>query len=277
MTIDQSYGKNKVCFITGSGSANGAMMAKRIAQFGYDIALHHSGRDEEGAQKTAREIREQSGVNCVVFSEDLTKPHSSRRLFDQFQKQFDRLDLFIANAGITAGGDLTHMNPAAFEKVYQVNWTGTFFTVQYAARIMAQKGIPGQIVLISSNHHRNNCPGYAPYGCMKEALCRLTEHCALELSPYNIRITCLAPGWIANGSPQFSDPQKRAQLDRIAQTLPLRRFVTSEELADWSVFLTTDAGKSYSGDTINIDGGASFLDGASTDEIPVLSFQELSI
>lgn len=233
-------------------------MALRIAQAGYDVALHHSGRDSEKAQATARAVRD-AGARCEVFTENFMEEGAAERLFIQFSRQFSRLDLFVANAGITAGGALTDMPAESFEKIYRVNWTGTYFSIQEAAKYMIASHTPGSIVAIASNHHVNNWDKMSAYGSMKQAIVRLVEYAALELAPYGIRVNCLAPGYIDHE--QAMRPKWREGMDRIAATIPLKRWVPSSELAQWALFLASPAAASYTGGVIDIDGGARLADG----------------
>jgi len=247
-----------VCLITGSGSGNGSVMALRIAGAGYDVALHHSGRDSDKAESAAQAVRE-TGARCEVFTENFMEEGAAGRLFTQFSQRFSRLDLFVANAGITAGGELADMPAESFEKIYRVNWTGTFFSIQEAAKRMIAWHIPGSIVAIASNHHLNNWNGMSAYGSMKQAIVRLVEYAGLELSPYGIRVNCLAPGYIDHE--QAMHPRGRAYMEKMRRTIPLKRWVPSSELADWALFLASPAAASYTGGTIDIDGGAHLADG----------------
>ena len=248
--------EKKVCFITGSGSGNGRGMALRMAEHGYDIALHHSGRDPEMAEKTAALIREK-GVRCEVFTEDLFQPNAAKRLFDQFRGKFDRLDVFVNNSGRTLGGKLLEMTEETFDNVDRVNWKAAYFCVQQAGLFMKEKKIPGSIVIISSNHHLVNFGRTSAYASMKEALVRFTQYAALEFSPYGIRVNCIAPGNIDPGY------EKRAGFfqkeKRVAKTLPLKRFVKSSELADIAEFLSSPAAASITGNTLDVDGGMFLL------------------
>ena len=248
--------ERKVCFITGSGSGNGRGMALRMAELGYDIALHHSGRDPESAENT-RKLIVGKGVRCEVFVENLFEPGAAKRLFDQFRAKFDRLDVFVNNSGRTMGGRLLDMTEEKFDYMDRVNWKAAYFCVQQAGLFMKEKGIRGSIVIIGSNHHLVNFGTSSAYASLKEALVRFTKYAALEFSPYGIRVNCIAPG---NIDPGYEKRDHFYEIvERVSKTVPLHRYVPSSELADITEFLSSPAAASITGNTLDVDGGMFLL------------------
>ena len=242
-----------VCFISGSGSGNGRGMARRMAEMGYDLALHHSGRDPSGATAIESEIKAM-GCRAEILTEDLSKPGSALRLFRSFREKFDRLDLFIANAGVTRGSRILDMSEETFDEVCDIDLKGTFFCVREAGLFMKEHGIGGSVVIISSNHSKRMWSGYSVYGSVKEALRRFTEYAAIEFAPFGVRVNCLAPGYIIREYDITPEQRLNYYTD-----IPLKRRVLSSELADWAVFLASGCAASVTGVTIDIDGGARLL------------------
>lgn len=245
--------ERKVCFISGSGSGNGRGMAVRMAESGYDMAIHHSGRDPESAKAVRSQI-EGMGCRAEVFAEDLSKPGSVHRLFEQFREKYDRLDIFIANAGVTRGNPVLEMREETFDELNGIDWKGSVFCVKEAGSFMKEREIKGSIVIISSNHSKRMWAGYSIYGSLKAALNRFTEYAAVEFAPYGIRVNCLAPGYIDREYDQVPGKTRRFHGE-----IPLKRSVRSSELADWTMFLASGAAASVTGVTIDIDGGARLL------------------
>ena len=96
-----------------------------------------------------------------------------------------------------------------------------------------------------------------PASSFKAAMVRFTKWAALEFSPYKIRVNCIAPGWI---DPEYDKtPGYRAKREWVNPTLPLKQMVTSSELAEIADFLASPAGRSITGQTINVDAGDSLL------------------
>ena len=250
--------ERKVCFITGSGSGNGRGMALRMAEHGYDIALHHSGRDPETAENTRKLIAEK-GVRCEVFTEDLFLPNAAKRLFDQFRAKFDRLDVFVNNSGRTMGGKLLDMNEETFDYVDRVNWKAAYFCVQQAGLFMKEKNIKGSIIIIASNHHLVNFGWSSAYASMKEALVRFTKYAALEFSPYGIRVNCIAPGLIYT---KIMDRYSKRDIEGFNRKIPAGYGGQPSDIVPMIQFLADkEKSRFIVGQTIFIDGGQS-IDGA---------------
>lgn len=249
--------ERKLCFITGSGSGNGRGMAIRFAELGYDICLHHSGRDPEGAEKTRQEVLTK-GVDCKILVEDLTESGAAQRLFEKFRAEYDRLDIFINNSGITRRSPLMTVDEESINQVINVNFRACYFCVAEAGKFMREKGIRGSIATIASNHHLVNFPrSFSIYASMKAAMVRFVKWAALEFSPYGIRVNCIAPGYILplNREKELYQRFEESLYPRI----PLKRIVTPAELADLAEFLASPSGRSITGQTINVDGGDSLL------------------
>ena len=247
--------ENKVCFITGSASNNGRRMAERLAELGYDIAIHHSGRSPENAEEVKRNV-EAFGRKAEIFEEDLSVPGAAERLFRKFREKYDRLDLFINNAGVTVSGNLPDITEADYERVTGIDYRAAVFCVREACEFMREKKIPGSVLVISSNHHDRLWRYSALYGSTKEALCRFVKYAAVEYIRDGIRVNCIAPGWID------WEIVSRLHMAEIAEReIPAKRFVTSGEIADWAHFLAGPAARSLTGQTIDLDGGASLLNG----------------
>lgn len=247
--------ERKVCFITGSSSGNGRGMAIRFAELGYDICLHNSGRNPELTEDTKREI-EARGVTCKVLTEDLTQSEGAQRLFEKFRGEYDRLDLFVNNSGLTLRENLFDIGEEMVDTVINLNFRACYFSAAEAAKFMREKGEPGTIILIGSNHLVVNFKGRnSIYASMKAAMARFTKWAALEFSPYGIRVNCIAPG---NIDPEYNKtPDFYEKADRIKERIPLKRFVPSSELADFAEFLASPSGRSITGQTILVDGGDS--------------------
>jgi len=245
----------KVCLITGSGSGNGHGMAIRFAELGYDICLHHSGRDPESAEKT-RGIVLSKGVDCKILVEDLYESGAAQRLFEKFSAEYDRLDLFINNSGKTVWGSLMDASEEKFQVACNVNWRACYFCIAEAGKFMKEKGIKGSIVTIASNHWKVNFGHFAAYGSMKAAMVRFVQYAALEFSKYGIRVNCIAPGYINAGDDAYPNFKFEEYEKQVTPEIPLHRFVTSSELADIAEFLASPVAASITGNTLTVDGGA---------------------
>lgn len=263
--------ENKVCFLTGSGSGNGRSMALRMAELGYDIALHHSGRDPQSAEEIRSQIAA-LGRRVEVFVEDLSQSGAAARLFCQFAEKFDRLDIFVNNAGITRFSRIPEMTEEMYDQLMNIDLRAACFCIKEACLFMRERGIKGSVVTIASNHHSRLWLSAAAYGSAKEAMCRYVKYAAMEFCRDGIRVNCIAPGYIDREYGQ-SDKTKES-FARISRTeIPMHRFVTSREIADWTEFISSPAGLSLTGQTIDLDGGASIV-GAAMQEYGLILEEE---
>lgn len=239
---------NKTAFITGGGTGIGRGIALGLAEKGYDVAISYCG-SEAGARETVNKIQEM-GRNAIAIRADISKVDDIRRMFEAFQKSFDRLDLFVNNAGLTEKAAFLETDEALFDKICNVDYKGAFFCMQQAAKLMVKQGIQGSMVLISSNNAIAHFADVTVYASVKQAAVKMAEHMAIELAKYGIRVNTIAPGWTDTGA---------ARLDAKEETyykVPLQKWVTVEEIAETVTFLGSEAAASMTGTTLLMDNGA---------------------
>ena len=247
--------ESKVALITGAGSGLGRGIARALAEAGYDLGIH-TGSNAERAKQRADKLHASTGRRVEVFVADFSQGGGARALFEQFNKAFDRLDLFVNNAGVTMGGRILNMTEEAFDTLNNINWKNAYFCVKEAAQVMIDKQIAGNMVLISSNHHAMVLAGNSPYSLVKESIVKYTKHAAMEFARYGIRVNCVAPGWINTG-----EKRMEGQFEDSVKEIPLHRWVEPCEIAQWILFLTSSAAASLTGDTIELDGGVRLMSG----------------
>ena len=239
---------NRVAFVTGGGTGIGRGIALELAKAGYDVAVHcHSSTG--GADSVADEIRAM-GRKCAVLTADLSKVSQIKALFAQFDREFDRLDLFVNNAGVTLKSPFLETTEETFDRICGVDYKGAYFAMQAAARRMVAKQIRGSIVVISSNNDRAHFADVSVYGSTKAALAKLAGHIAIELAQYGIRVNTVAPGWTDTGSARLDDPGSTYY------KVPLQRWTTPAEIGQAVLYLSGDYAKSITGTELTVDGGA---------------------
>lgn len=242
---------SKNALVTGAGTGIGRAIALELAKAGYDVALHCNG-SRDGAESAAAEIRT-LGRRAEVYQADLSDVAAIGGMFDAFKRDFDRLDLFVNNAGITLLAPFLEMTPEAFDKNCAVDFRAPYFCCQAAARMMKGQDGAGNIVVIASNNAYCRFARASAYGSMKTGLVKMVQHIALEMSKFGIRCNSISPGWTDT---------KAARLDEKETTyykIPLRRWVKPEEVGQAVLFLDSPAASSITGADIVMDGGARLM------------------
>lgn len=237
-----------VAFVTGGASGIGASIALTFAKNGYDVAISYLGSHAK-AETVAAEIRAM-GRTCAIIKADISKYAEVEVMFEEFKKSFDRLDVFVNNAGVTKKSAFLEATEADFDEICDVDFKGAYFAMQNAAKLMIEKGIQGNIIAISSNNAIAHFADVSVYGSVKAALSKLVEHIAIELAKYRIRANTIAPGWTDTGA---------GRLDAKEETyykIPLNKWAEPSEISETCLFLVSPAAKSITGTTIVIDNGA---------------------
>ena len=240
-----------VAFITGGAHGIGEKIALSFAESGYDVAISYRSNGEQ-ANAVADKIRAM-GRTCVVLKADLSKTEQIQKMFDEFEKSFDRLDVFINNAGITKKSKFLETFEEDFDEICDVDFKGSYFAMQRAAKIMVSKNIQGNIIAISSNNAIAHFADVSVYGSVKTALTKLIEHIAIELAQYKIRANTVAPGWTDTGAKRLGEKEETYY------KIPLNKWVEPSEIGGICLFLCSDAAKSITGATIVCDNGATLV------------------
>lgn len=238
----------KVAIVTGAGQGIGLEICRQLAKEGATVILNDL--DKELARTAAQSIND-AGGNCIASPGDSGDIEFIRRMVQLAEKEFGRLDIVIANAGITLFGDFMEYTPEAFNKVLQVNLGGTFFLAQAAAKQMKKQGGGGSILFTSSVTGHQAHKNLAAYGMTKAALEMLAKNLVIELSASKINVNCIAPGATLTER-TMDDPE----YENIWSTItPMGRPATTADIANAALFLVSDKAKHITGQSLVIDGG----------------------
>ena len=237
-----------VAFITGGANGIGKNIALTFAKNGYDIAITYRSKVEE-AQAVKDEIVAM-GRKCAIIKADISKYNEVVQMFEEFKKYFERLDVFINNAGVTKKSKFLETTEQDFDEICDVDFKGAYFAMQNAAKLMIEKNIQGNIIAISSNNAMAHFADVSVYGSVKKALIKLVEHIAIELAKYKIRANAIAPGWTDTGAKRLGEKEETYY------KIPLNKWCEPSEISDTCLFLVSPAAKSITGTTIVMDNGA---------------------
>ncbi|MEZ0607397.1 SDR family NAD(P)-dependent oxidoreductase [Fibrella sp. WM1] len=244
---------HQTALITGAGQGIGFAMARELARQGANVLLNDF--DADLAQQAAATIRQEGGV-CQALPGDASDVAFIRHLVETAVGTFGRLDIAIANAGITVFGDLFTTTPEAYQKIVDLNLRGSFFLVQAAATQMRaqgknEAGIAGRLLLMSSVVGQLGHPGLPVYSMTKAGLQMLTRQAVIDLSPEGITINAVAPGATLTER-TTDDPTYIPIWSRIT---PMGRPATVDDITAAALFLLSPAASHITGQTLTIDGG----------------------
>ena len=241
----------KIAFVTGASRVTGKGIALVLGK-SYDVGISYV-NNKAGADDTVKQI-ENSGGRAKAYKCDISDLAATRSTLDSFADEFGGFDILVNNTGLTRFHNFMDTTPEQYDEVMDVNLKGTYFTAQAAARKMAEFKNGGVILNISSVHATGTWPGDTLYATSKAGICRMTQAMALDLAPYNIRVVCLAPGYVDPGAPPMSEDRRkhRAQME---SRIPLHRYVTAEEIGEICGFLVSDKASYITGTTLYAEGG----------------------
>ena len=197
----------KKALITGGNSGIGLATARLFISEGAEVAI--TGRDQQTLDEAVAEL----GAKAHGYRADVTVAEDRKKLFAELAKDFGKLDIVFANAGISGRTPTGTTNEAIFENVVHTNLNGAFFTVNSAAPLMNDNG---SIIFNGSVHNHLGQPGVAAYAATKGGLVSMARSIAADLALRKIRVNVVAPGSTktpsgsAEGAPmlQQRNPQK---------------------------------------------------------------------
>ena len=255
----------KVALITGAGSGIGKATALLLAREGAKvIALS---RTDKEINETIDEVKRAGGEGIAVTA-DISSVADMQRTYDEVERQYGRLDIVFANAGINGvWAPLDELEPEEWQKTIDINLTGTFLTVKYALPMLKRNG--GAIIITASVNGTRifSNTGATAYSCTKAAQVAFTQMAALELAKHRIRVNVVCPGAIDTNIDESTTKrdieQEKEPVEFPEGSIPLTdgKPGTSEQVADLVLFLASDRARHITGTPIWIDGAESLLIG----------------
>lgn len=238
----------KIAVVTGGAQGIGQAIATTLAQEGSDVVV--ADLDANRCEETVARVQ-QLGRKAMAVSVNVGDWDQVKGMIDQVQKEWQRIDVLVNNAGITRDGLLLRMKEEDWQAVLQVNLTGTFFCVKAVLPTMSRQR-SGRIVNIASIVGAIGNIGQANYAASKAAVIGLTKTVAREYASRNITVNAVAPGFIDTAMTQdLSAETKEALLNQI----PLKRLGQPSDIADAVSFLCSEKAGYITGHVLHVNGG----------------------
>jgi 3-oxoacyl-[acyl-carrier protein] reductase len=215
------------------------------------VALNDS--NAELCQRAAQQINDSLDVERVYpYVCDAADVAATQDMFQRFVDRVGRLDIAIANAGITNYGAFLTTTPEAFDRLTSVNLRGSFFTAQTAAKIMIEAHIPGRIILQSSVTGIQAHLNLGGYGITKAGIRMMAKIIALEVGAYGITANAICPGATLTARTLQDDPEYEKNW---ASVTPTGRVGYVEDIVAAAMYLASPAASHVTGQTLVVDGG----------------------
>ena len=240
--------RNQVALITGGNTGIGRGVALAFADEGADVAVAYHGHQAE-AQLVADEIAAK-GRQCLLGHVEVTEEASVQAMVATAHQHFGRIDVFINNAGIQKPQAIADMSVADWDRMMHVHLRGAFLGCRAVAAVMSAQG-GGRIILTTSQLGYVGRPRYVAYSTAKGGLLAFTRALARELAPQGILVNSVAPGLIDNGFDPLPEEAKQVH----ALTLPLGRIGSVGDVVGAFVFLASEEGRYFCGQTLHPNGG----------------------
>lgn len=240
-------------FITGASRGVGRAAARKLAARGARVAVGYR-KERETAEDVVREL-ESLGGGGVPVQLDVGDHDARDRAFDEVERVFGSLDIFVANAAATAFKPLLQIKPHHVEKTFAITVNGFLFGVQRAAQLMAKQG-GGQVVAVSGYDAVRTIPRHGVLGAAKAAMEMLARQFAFELGPRGVRVNCVNFVYADTDSTRFYAGEGHDEMrEDVRQLTPLRDLATAEDVADAISYLCSPGSRFVSGQTLMVDGG----------------------
>lgn len=238
----------RTALVTGGNTGIGRAIALAYAREGADVALTWIEREPE-AQSLVREI-EALGQRARAIRCDVTQEADVAACVAQTVASLGALDILVSNAGIQRPQAITEMSVADWDRMMAVHLRGAFLVSREAARHMIPRKC-GWMIFTCSQLGYIGRERYTAYSAAKAGLIVFMRSLAKELAPHGILVNGVSPGLVDTGFDPLPEEVKQAH----AQSLPLKRLGTPEDMTSGYVFLASDEARYYCGQLLHPNGG----------------------
>lgn len=239
----------KVALVTGGSRGIGRSCAEALAAQGATVLVNYV-RGEEEARKVVAAITEKGGkAEAIQF--DIGETDKTEAAIADAAKRHGRLDILVANAGISQDNLVLRIKEEEIDRLFAVNVKGSIFAAKAAIKVM-MRAKTGRIVFLSSIVGEMGNAGQTGYAATKAALLGVTKSLSREYASRNVTVNAVAPGFIdTDMTTQIHAEMKDAML----KSIPLGRTGRAEEVAAAVTFLCTDEASYITGDVLRVNGG----------------------
>jgi 3-oxoacyl-[acyl-carrier protein] reductase len=235
----------KTALVTGATGGIGDAVARALHAQGATVAI--SGTRAAVLETLAGEL----GSRVHVLPCDLSDKDAVERLVPSAEEKMEKLDILVANAGVTKDNLFVQLKDEDWDQVIAINLTATFRLTRAAVKTMMRRRF-GRVIGISSVVGVTGNPGQGNYTASKAGMIGMMKTVGAEYAKRNVTANCIAPGFIAT---PMTDKLNEKQREGILARVPAGRLGTPADIASAAVYLASDEAGYVTGQTIHINGG----------------------
>jgi 3-oxoacyl-[acyl-carrier protein] reductase len=239
----------KVAIVTGGSRGIGRATAEALAEQGAHVVVNYARGEAEAAAVVEGIIARGGKAEALGF--DVTDSATTEAAISAVAKRLGRLDVLVANAGISIDGLLVQMKDETLDRVFAVNVRGALASARAAIKVM-MRAKKGRVIFVSSVVGEMGNAGQVAYAASKAAVIGATKSLAREYAKRNITVNAVTPGWIETDMTRDFTP---AQKEAMVGSVPLSRSGTAREAAAPIVFLASDEAAYVTGAVLRVNGG----------------------
>jgi NAD(P)-dependent dehydrogenase (short-subunit alcohol dehydrogenase family) len=239
----------KTALVTGGSRGIGRSTALALAAAGARVLLHYANSESQAEQAVA-DIRREGGEADKIRA-DLESRDGAHDLAKQVRSMTSRVDILVANAGVSTAKSIEDTTVGDFDRLFNVNVRAPYFLVQQLLPILTDKA---SVIFISSLAAHASVGQLSAYAASKGAIDTLIKHFAVALGPRGVRVNAVAPGVVDTEMSSLTKNEAGRAATLAMQAL--KRIAGPAEIADVVTFLASDKARWISGDTIRVDGGS---------------------
>ena len=242
--------EGKTALVTGASRGIGRAVAIALAKRGVRVLVHY-GKSEREADEVLGEIHRAGGIAEKV-GEDLSAANGSHDLARKVRKiAGDRIDILVANAGVSKAATIEETTVEDFDSLFAVNVRSPFFLIQ---QLLGSLHEGSSVIFTSSLVARTAAGNLSAYASTKGAIDTLVKHFAAALGSRGIRVNAVAPGVVDTDMSSFTKTKEGRSATLAMQSL--QRIAQPDDIAGAVVFLASEESRWVTGDTLHVDGGS---------------------
>lgn len=239
----------KVALVTGGSRGIGRACCEALAEHGATVVVNYV-KGEAQAREVADAIVKKGG-KAEICGFDVADAKAAESAIDELAKRHGRLDILVANAGISIDGLLLRLKDDDLERLFQVNVKGTLACTRAATKVM-MRAKTGRVIFLSSVVGEMGNVGQTAYAATKAALLGAAKSIAREFASRNITVNAVAPGFVDT---DMTSGMTDAMKEQLLKVVPLGRTGTAREIAAACTYLASDEAAYVTGQVLRVNGG----------------------